>query len=400
MDRRGEQQRGGAGDGSLGVLALASLYPHRGRPHQAAFNRQQFGELARLCRFALVAPLPVGQAWGLFTSPRRPDLDKPPFTLMRPPYLYPPGMLRAWHGSFMTACAWPVAWRLARELGAQVVLGNWLYPDAWAALKLARRLGLPLVAQALGSDLMLAGERTWRRRRVQEVLLGARLVVVKSRPLAKAALKLGLPPERLRLVPNGVDRNLFSARPKKAAREKLDLRPAGRLVLWVGNLVKVKDPALALEALAACPGAELLMAGDGPLMPALRRRCAKLGLEGRVHWLGRVPHRRVADLMAACDALLLSSRSEGDPNVVLEALASGRPVAATRVGGVEDLVRPGENGFLAEPGDAAGLAEALAQVLARDWDPQALAGTVAGRSWSASARRLYEVLAEATEEGA
>jgi len=400
MDRRVEQQRGSAGNDPLGVLALASLYPHRGRPHQAAFNRQQFGELARLCRFALVAPVPLPQLWGLCTARPVPEVDHPPFTLMRPPYLYPPGLLRSWHGRFLAACAWPVAWRLAGELGARVVLGNWLYPDAWAALKLARRLGLPLVAQALGSDLMLAEGRTWRRHRVQEVLLGARLVVVKSRPLARAALKLGLPPERLRLVPNGVDQKLFRPRSKAAAREKLDLHPAGRLVLWVGNLVKVKDPALALEALAACPGAELLLAGDGPLMPALRRKAARLGLEGRVHWLGRVSHREVADLMAACDALVLSSRSEGDPNVVLEALASGRPVAATRVGGVEELVRPGENGFLAQPGDAAGLGEALEKVLAGEWDPQALADTVAERSWPASARRLYEVLAEAAEAGA
>jgi glycosyltransferase involved in cell wall biosynthesis len=103
----------------------------------------------------------------------------------------------------------------------------------------------------------------------------------------------------------------------------------------------------------------------------------------------------VARHLAACDVLVLASRNEGEPNVVLEALAAGRPMAATAVGGVVDLVREGIQGALALPDDVDSLAQAISRVLAQPWDAAALAAGVAGRSWEASAQALLQALTAA-----
>jgi glycosyltransferase involved in cell wall biosynthesis len=197
-----------------------------------------------------------------------------------------------------------------------------------------------------------------------------------------------------------VDSRRFRPRPAGPARRRLGLEDRRRWLVFVGNLVPEKDPTAALEALALLPPeVGLLVVGEGPLRPELEARARRPELAGRVRLAGPVDHGLVPDCLAAAEALVLPSRREGDPNVVLEALAAGRPVAASRVGGVPGLVAEGEQGFLAPPGDPAGLARAVERVLARSWRPEELAASVAHRTWEASARRLEELLRRAVEIG-
>lgn len=379
----------------LGVLALTSLYPNAYVPGWALFNQRQLRALAGLCRLGLVAPLPFTQAW--------PGLKKPfalapePFLTRRPWFLYLPGIKRAWHGQAMLASAWPNLRGLAREIAPQVLYATWLYPDAWAGLMASRRLGLPLVVKLHGSDLALADDPE-RGVYARQALTQAQAVVAPSRELLDRAARLGADPARLFLVPNGVDRALFRPVDRAQARRQLGL-PEGPLALFLGRLEPVKGPDLALQALALLPGASLVVTGNGSLAASLRAQAMSLGLGSRVIWAGRQPPEMVARYLAACDALFLPSRSEGEPNAVIEALACGRPVAAARVGAVAELVAEGVGGALARPGDPAELAAALGRVLARTWDPVALASSVAGRSWEASAQALLAALTQAARAG-
>lgn len=384
--------------GPLRVLALTSLYPSPWKPDLAAFNRQQLEALAGLCRLGLVAPIPFMQA--LAWPPRRRQALSQPFPTRRPWFWYLPGVKRAWLGRCFLDSAWPSLRALARQLAPQALLATWLYPDAWAGLLAARRLGLPLVVKLHGSDVLRQGLDPARRPYMRQVLAAAQAVVAVSPSLAQAAQELGAPASRLRLVPNGVDTALFHPADKALARRQLGLPAQGPLFLYLGWLVEVKGPAVALQALARLENARLVLVGDGPLKPALLALASRLGLEQRLVWAGAQPHARVAGYLAACDALVLPSLSEGEPNAVLEALASGRPVAASAVGGVPGLVHPGRQGYLAPAGDAKALAQAMAQVLAQTWSPQELAAPLAGRDWRTSAQALHAVLARAVEEGA
>jgi glycosyltransferase involved in cell wall biosynthesis len=371
-------------------LALASLFPNRFRPRQATFNLQQFSALAELCRFGLVAPVPCMQ---LLTPPG--SWQNPPlldFPVLRPVYWYLPKLKRQWHGRFFFHSAWPALKKLARRIKPEVLLANWVYPDGWAGVQAASALGLPVVVQALGSDLMIAAQDPARLPLIKHVLARADAVMTVSRPLAQEARRLGAAGEKVVVVPNGVNQRLFRPADKGEARRRLGVPQSGPLALFVGNLVPVKGIETALKALATLPHVTMLIVGQGPLEPKLRLMAQDLGAGEQVIWAGPQDHEHVPGFMAACDVLLLPSLSEGEPNVVLEALACGRPVVASDVGGVGRLIQSGRQGLLVPPGEPQPLADAIARALQQDWHPEELAASVQDRTWGHSASGLLEVI--------
>ena len=136
------------------------------------------------------------------------------------------------------------------------------------------------------------------------------------------------------------------------------------MLLAVGNLVPEKDHALALAALAEVPDATLLVVGDGPLRDALEQDARARGIGARVRFTGGVPQPALIEYYNAADALVLTSRREGMPNVVLESLACGTPVVATRVGGVPEVIVDPAAGRLAAEATAGAVAAALRALFA------------------------------------
>ncbi len=174
-----------------------------------------------------------------------------------------------------------------------------------------------------------------------------------------------IPAERVRVVPNGVEPGGWQTAEAYAPSE-LGLDASAQIVLVVGLLNSAKGQdlairALAAEPLAARPRVQLVLAGHGEDLPALQALANELKLTDRVHFLGW--RDDIPRLMASSDVVLLPSRWEGMPYVVLEAMAAGKPVVATRVDGARDLIESGETGYLVPVGDVPGLSNALARVL-------------------------------------
>lgn len=376
----------------LRVLVLASLWPNRQAPHQGMYNWQQFGALSEMARLALAAPLPFTRIWQ--RGQGQPPRD--PFMVKRPVFWYVPKLGRSLQGRFMLACAWPALRSLALQIKPQVMLANWAYPDGWAGVQAARRLGLPVVLQLLGSDINFMSKDPARKLLIQEALARADLITTVSAPLREKALELGAAPAKVLVLPNGVDTSLFKPADRAAARRELGLPADNKMILFVGHLVPEKGPAVLLDALAQLPEDVMLLAvGAGPLAAALKDQAKALGVSVRIKWVGEVSHERIPAYTAACDCLALPSLREGEPNAVLEALASGRPVVASKVGGVPHLVSDGEQGYLCSPGDAQDLARVLRITLETSWDPRQIAASIAGRTWRASASRLLDILKRA-----
>ena len=199
------------------------------------------------------------------------------------------------------------------------------------------------------------------------------------------------------LVANGVDGELFQPREQAACRRELGLG-AGELVLVVGHLIERKDPLLALEAFAELarmrPGAKLVFVGRGPLNDALVARIAELKLAERVQLAGEAEPERLARWYGAADVLLLTSRREGRPNVVLEALSSGLPVLATNAGGTPELLA-GLDSALLETRDPDAIAAALNARLARPRDAELLRAHARTFSWSVGLDALEGLLERA-----
>ena len=182
-------------------------------------------------------------------------------------------------------------------------------------------------------------------------------------------------------------------------RQALGIEPACRIALFVGHLAVVKGLDVLLRAWArvrlrdpATP-ARLVLVGEGPERAALGRLAAALGIERAVVFMGAQPQAAVADWMAASDVFCLASHAEGSPNVVVEALASGLPVVASRVGGIPDLVRGAENVRLVAPGDEAAFATALGELLATRPRATVPPSTITPLTWHDIARRNLAVLA-------
>src|SRR6266480_2914398 len=181
-------------------------------------------------------------------------------------------------------------------------------------------------------------------------LLPGMAAVIALTPSAARLLRGdGIPAGRVHVIPPGYDPALFAA----AAADPFPGLPRPR-VAYLGRLAPQKDVGTLLEAFARLPaGAQLLVVGDGPDRPALARRAQRFG--SRVHFTGFVPHVQVPAVLRNVDMLVLPSLYEDLSSALIEAMAAGLPVMATRVGGTADLVHDGVNGLLVAPRDPAAL---------------------------------------------
>ena len=262
--------------------------------------------------------------------------------------------------------------RLFRSLRPDVVHSrNWSCVDAIIGARLA---GVPIVIHSEHGREATDPEGRNPVRRVGRRLLSPMVdqFVTVSRDLGRWLVEdIGISGHKVMSICNGVDTERFSPGGRQAARAALGIGPESIVVGTVGRLDPVKDHVGLLQAfsqLAADPRALLVIVGDGPTRATLAATAAGLGLGGRVRLLGE--RDDVPAVLTGFDIFVLSSIAEGMSNAILEAMATGLPVVATRVGGNPELVADGSSGFLVEPGSPAALADALRRYLG---DPGLLA---------------------------
>lgn len=261
--------------------------------------------------------------------------------------------------------------------------------------------GIPLVAHFHGFDAHVRGVVEEMREDYVRLFTKAAAVVAVSGTMREALIGLGCPPEKISIIPCGVDVDKFQRDPSPPPRGERPFR-----FLFVGRLVNKKGPVHLLLAFRECvemTGAELVMAGDGPLFDLAREVAGALGLTDKVSFPGAVSHDEARQLFFESDAYVqhsiraTSGDSEGSPVAIVEAAAAGLPVVSTRHAGIVDSVLEGRTGFLVDEGDVAGMGRHMA-ALVRD---PALCRRLgqAGRehasrhySLTVTARRLADVL--------
>jgi len=178
----------------------------------------------------------------------------------------------------------------------------------------------------------------------------------------------GISPHRVSVVYNGIDfqRYYSDGEERAAVRKELGLEPDDFVILQVARMDYLKDHATAIRTIARlaspCPQVKLLLAGEGPELEKVQGQVHQLNVSPHVRFLGL--RKDVPRLLAAADLFLLTSISEGIPLTVIEAMAAGLPVVATRVGGMGEVVQEGTTGLLASSGDDAGLADHVLKLIA------------------------------------
>jgi teichuronic acid biosynthesis glycosyltransferase TuaC len=275
------------------------------------------------------------------------------------------------------------------------------YPDAVGVALAAAALGLPFVVTAHGSDINVYSGKVAVRPQLRWALRRAAAVIAVSRDIRQKILALepSLGSRVVHIPCAAADPGVFGLRDQAQVRRRLDLDPAARVVVFAGELVPIKSLDTLIEAwgLLAHSGRladadRLILIGQGPLKRKLEELAQSLRVARLVRFVGEVPQEELSAWLTAASVFCLPSRNEGTPNVVIEALACGRPVVACAVGGIPELIGP-SSGVLVAPGDAAALARGLSESLARAWNPERLAATATGYTWDLLAERNAELLA-------
>lgn len=271
----------------------------------------------------------------------------------------------------------------------------------------ARRAGVPHVVHTV-HGWGFHPRQGWAERTLYQVIerwcapMADRLIVV-AEANREQGLRLGIgEPHQYRLIRSGIEVEHYRVPAGTRARVRASLGLAdGQFVFGnVGRLSPQKAPTDLVEAFArvarAHPEACLLLVGDGPLRGEVESLIARLGISDRVTLLGL--RRDVPELIAAFDAFLLASLWEGLPRTILQAMAAGLPVVATRVDGVSDAVRDGETGYLVPPADSPALADRMERLISNPETSRALGQAGCARVDTFSARHMVAQLSGLYEE--
>jgi glycosyltransferase involved in cell wall biosynthesis len=216
-------------------------------------------------------------------------------------------------------------------------------------------------------------------------------VIAVSHSLRQAAIAVGVAPAQIEVIPNGVDGQLYSPGDRRQSRAELGIPADEKLIVSVGSLKPVKGHDVLIEAIADLPSAEAIRLvclggrSDASWVSHLERKIDRAGVRQRVHLLGARAPEEVVRWLRASDLFTLASRREGCCNAVLEALACGVPVAVTAVGDNDWFVKPGTNGELAPPEDAAALSSAIERALNTVYCTDAIVDSIKSATWQRAA---------------
>jgi glycosyltransferase involved in cell wall biosynthesis len=352
----------------------------------------------------VVAPVPWfpmnrlirGDRWSgipaLETPPGLPPIRHPRFFCIPRHFKHLDGLLYA-------MSLLPVLVRLRRRFPFEVIDAQFDYPDGVGGVLLAKMLRCPVVVTLRGSLVRLAGYPL-HRFQLRWALRAADRVVSVSQSLKDTAVAIGVRSDRIRVVSNGVDTERFFPMSRAESREALRL-PADRcIILSIGGLNEGKGHHHVIEALPAIlrrhPDLLYVIVGGGQpgntYRPVLERMVRDASLESHVLLAGERTHDEIPRWIGAADLFCLATRSEGWSNVLLEALACGRPVVSTQVGGNAEIVTGDHLGLLVPYGDRTALERALLDGLHRRWEPETLAGHARRHSWDVTADQVLEEL--------
>lgn len=381
------------------LLVLTNLYPLEGSPSGGVFVAHRVQAMRRagaevdLLALRLVRSRPLEMVARIAGKPERRLADPTGVFRDLPVPLSALQLVRGLRDHYSESAVAMAARLVESEVDvasydAIIAHGMYLLPAGAVAAALSEKWHVPFSVVLHGSDVNLTMPR--RAAVYVDVLNRADLAIFVSDALRQRAKALGFTGGHAVVLPNGVDTRVFSPPPTGARR--------GATVAYIGNLLRIKGadrlPALFRAISASLPDARFVVVGDGPEQDSIARQTTELP----VRFTGRLSQPEVATVMREVDVLVLPSRSEGWPCVILEAYACDLPVVATDVGGIsEAVIDPGA--LVHEGGDVPGrLAERVVEVLTGSVARKDLRGRAEGYSWDRLARRELSLMEQVVNE--
>jgi len=316
-----------------------------------------------------------------------------------------PVMLKFLDGYFYYRSILNPVKEIIRNHHIDIIDVHFAYPDGFAAMLLARKLRLPFCVTLRGTEVPYA-RSFYRRWQMQWVFKKAAKTICVSRSLADLALGLGADPGKIKLIPNGINTDIFYPRSRSDSRAGLGLSENAKIILSVGGLVKRKGFHRIIQQLPELKNSfsdlQFLIVGgssvEGDYSRELKSLVNALGLEDVVRFEGLQPPEKLPFYYAAADVFVLATANEGWPNVIVESLACGTPVVATDVGGVKEIIAHDNLGYTVPFDDSEALHAKMKKALEQRWDNQKIAAHGVQRSWNKVADEVVQTFREILEE--
>lgn len=374
------------------TLLFSTLYPNSVQQQHGVFveNRLRHLIASKVVETRVIAPVPwfpfksdIFGKYGKFARVAYKE-DKNNIEVIHPRYFLLPkiGMNMAPEALFRTVL--PQAKKLiANGYDFDLIDAHYFYPDGVAAVMLANALDKPVIITARGSDLNLIPQFDLPRKKIVWAAQKANAIITVCQALKDVLLKLGVPNKKISVLRNGVDLKKFSPSDDRGAlRAKLSINR--KTILSVGNLVELKGHHLIIQAMSKLPEFDLLIAGEGQEQTNLETLISSLGLQERVHMLGSISQEKLKEYYRSADVLVLASSREGLANVLLESIACGTPVVATKVGGTPEVITSPDAGLLIEERSSEAIIQGIFSIINQYPDREKTRNHAEKLSWDAT----------------
>jgi teichuronic acid biosynthesis glycosyltransferase TuaC len=384
----------------LKVLIFTSLFPNSVRPILGNFVMERMRHVRPYADLSVIAPVPYFPRWNVnkrwYEFSRIPTSENfGEFELDHPRFLVVPKVGMSTHGLAMFLGSARRVFARIREKQYDVIDAHYVYPDGFAAVLLGSWLNIPVVVSARGSDINLFPKFPTIRPLIRHVLNRADALIAVSQGLKDAMVEIGCPPHKVTVIGNGVDSVKFRPRHQAEMRRLLGLPAKRPILLSIGNLSENKGFHILIDALSSLrlhrADVLLVIIGEGVYKSYLERKIRNLGLEDNVKLIGSQPHDQLSAWYSAADVFCLASATEGWPNVIMEAMACGRPVIATR--SAAPMLNAPQLGILVERTPQE-FQHAMEQALDRKWDHELIVEHARSNGWDKVAQRVLSVFSD------
>ena len=388
------------------LLVLVDGLPSPENPHRWTHVIEQVKALSPWCETTLVSPVIVPPPLPKYAAERARLNEAFVYTgIIGGVRFYQPRYMDLPRGSYRyndySRVASIMACVLRERIPSDLVHAHYAYRPGHAGGIVSRILRKPCLLTVYGSDIHQTTRPDfplpmWRERTLAALRMSDRIIAV-SRSLQRMVDDLGYG-QKTDVISSGFAGERFKVLERSRCRRHLGLPADKTILLYVGNMEPVKGTEIAIEAFRhLCRKRDDLMfvlVGDGTLRPGLEQAVEHAGLSGRVRFEGRKPNVEVALYLNAADVLVVPSRNEGRPAAIMESLACGTSVVATRVGGIPELISDESLGVLVEPENPEALADGVLRALDRDWDRERLHEYAQQFRWEKIAPQIVQVYEE------
>lgn len=391
------------------LLVITDRFPHNKDPVTSSFVYSQTDALKeyfkRIYVISLNPFIPKLFSWFSFMHPRWQkdafaedyNYDNVEVRFVKY-FMLPFDFLRKRKGKFAYKVAKKIIVR--EKIEFDLVHAHFTWPSGYVGAKLKEKRGKPLIITGHGHDVydLPFKDAKWNAK-IRSILNKADHIITVSKSNYSKLIQLEISKDKISIIPNGYDLNLFKPASTHASRDKVGLPVDKKIVLSVGNLETVKGHEYLIKAMKKVIQKEkdilCLIVGSGSQRNKLERLVKELDLQDDVMLLGSKPHDEIPLWINACDVFVLPSLNEGNPTVMFECLGCGKPFVGTTVGGEPEIIINEKFGVLVEPGNSEQLIDAILKALNKEWNKEHILNYAKQFTWEEIAEKImvvYEVV--------